>query len=717
MNSKQSHQVLIIEDVQDRYKTQVDALTQAGYSVRSVQPDNIEQLEELLAGSRPDIVIYGKGEDMPELAAVTAILAQDSAEIPVILIAGELTNRIVSEAENDGAAAVIQNEQLDDLLQTVRKELKSALLYRRVARLENGIEELHLQNRINELESTLRENEARCLDLTDNCRNAIAYVHEGMHIYANDSYCNLLGHDNDDEIIGTPLLNLVDMHHNEILTKLLRNPFACHEITELKVKLVQEKAEPFEADMEFCAVRFGNKLCTQVMVRACSKPVVHISSPDTLAHHDMITGLYNRQYFMKVLEKNIVNSDMSGKFQAVTFILLDNFKEIREKIGVTASDDLIIGIAGLIREIYGEENTLARFGDYTFTVMNNYSYKEGAEQLAETLRTRIGEYTLTVNVHTVSTTCSIGICVINDHVKDAQSAHSRADLACELARTSGGNQIHVHSTSIDAQIDQEVDHKMDDMVRKTIDDDRFYLVYQPVISLNGKAGGHYEVLLRVLDEEGRVIMPGQFLSIAEKSPMIMEIDRRVIQVASQALADNHKEGGNTSLFIKLSGETIADPQLPEWIKLQLQEISLRCNAIIFEIPESVVVNKPDETLAFVKAVQAFDCRVAIEHFGYANKPDIIKDLSADFLKIDGSLINNLASSTDNQKKVRSIIDLARSADALCIAEHVDDARCLAMLWQYNIDYIQGNLIQEPGKEMSHDFEDEAALAGIIETDQ
>ena len=116
-------------------------------------------------------------------------------------------------------------------------------------------------------------------------------------------------------------------------------------------------------------------------------------------------------------------------------------------------------------------------------------------------------------------------------------------------------------------------------------------------------------------------------------------------------------------------------------------------------------------------MQAFDCRVAIEHFGYANKPEIIKYLSVNFLKIDGSLISSLASSKDNQEKVRSIVDLARRTNTLCVAEHVDDARTLVMLWKYRIDYIQGNLIQEPGKELTHDFEDEAALAGIFETEQ
>ncbi|MGB5305948.1 MAG: diguanylate cyclase, partial [Gammaproteobacteria bacterium] len=539
VDNKASHQVLIIEGIRDRYQAQANGLIEAGYAVESLQPGSIEQLEEFLVDSRPDIVLYGKGENMPDLESVTALLTQDSVEIPVIVMASKLTKRTATSAENCGAVAIVQNGQSEQLLRTVKKQLRSASLQRRVSRLEREFEVIQLQHRVNELENTLREKEDRCADLTEDCRNAIAYIHDGNHIYANGAYSNMLGYDNDEEIIGTPLLNWIDLHHNELLTKLLRNPFASHDITRLKVKLVQDDAELTETDMEFSAVKYHSRLCTQITVRASDDRAIFKSAPDTLRHHDMVTGLYNRQYFMKVLEENITSSARSGKFQAVTFILIDNFKAIREKIGIIASDTLINDVAGLIREIYGHENTLARFGDYSFTVLNNYSYKEGAYQLAETLRAKIEKHIMTINEQTVSTTCSIGICVINDHVKDAQNAHSRADLACELARTSGGNQIHVHSTTIDAQIDREVEDKMDDMVRKTIDDDRFYLVYQPVISLNGKSGGHYEVLLRVLDEDGQVILPGQFLALAEKSPLIMDIDRRVIQKAFKMLAAKH----------------------------------------------------------------------------------------------------------------------------------------------------------------------------------
>ncbi|MGB5261573.1 MAG: EAL domain-containing protein [Gammaproteobacteria bacterium] len=682
----------------------------------SVQPDTIEQLGEQLATAKPDIVLYGKGENMPTLESVTALFMDDPDEIPVIVITSKLTKGYVTAAENSGAVAVVQKGRSENLLRTVKKALRSASLQRRVSRLENELEVIQLQHRVNELENTLREKEARCLFLTEDCHNAIAYVHEGMHIYANRSYTSLLGFDNDDEIIGAPLLNWIDLHHNELLTKLLRNPFASHDITSIRVKLIRHDAEPVEADMELSAVKYGNKLCTQITVLTGSGPEIPGSIQETRTHHDLVTGLYNRQYFMEVLEEKITTCEKPGKFQAITFILIDNFKIIREKIGITASDTLISEIAGLIRDVYGHENIIARFGDYTFTVLNNYSYKEGACQLAETLRAKIEKHTLTIDSETATTTASIGICVINEHIKDAENAHSRADLACELARTSGGNQVHIHSTTIDAQIDHEVEEQMDDMVRKTIDDDRFYLVYQPVISLNGKAGAHYEALLRVLDEDNQVILPGQFLALAEKSPMIIEIDRRVIQLAFKALANKQKEERHTSFFIKLSADTLTDPKLPEWIDLQLKQFTLKGESIIFEIAESVAANKPQEVQEFVTAMQAINCMVAIEHFGYAKNPEIIQHLSVDFLKIDGSLINNLATSKDNQQKVRAIVDFARNSNTLCIAEHVDNPHCLVMLWQYNIDYIQGNLVQEPDRELTHDFEDEAALAGLIETD-
>jgi diguanylate cyclase (GGDEF)-like protein len=708
-----SHHILIIEGVADRYRQQAAVLREAGYTVRSFQPETLVQLEEHLATTTTDIVLYGKGDRVPDLESVIALLIQDSADIPLVVIVDKLTKRSATAAENCGAAAVVQNGQSKELLRAVNKALRTVMLHRRVSRLENDFELVRLQYRINDLENRLREQEVRRIDLTEDCRSAIAYIHEGVHIYANHSYCNLLGLDNDDEIIGAPLSNWIDAGPGPV-HELPHNRLSRQGITKLKVRLVQDEADPIEADAEFSVVEFDNRLCTQITVRDSSERANDERLPDTLKHHDVTTGLYIRQYFMDVLEKNITSSVKSGLFQAVTFILLDNFKTIREKIGVAASDDLIREIAGLIRETYGHENMIARFGDYTFTILNNYGYKEGAHQLAETLRARIEKHTMAAGEHIVSTTCSIGICVINEHVKDAQNAHSRADLACELARTSGGNQIHVHSTTIDAQIDRDIDKRMDDMVRRTIDEDRFYLAYQPVISLNGRSDGHYEVLLRILDEDGHGILPGQFLAMAEKSPLIMEIDRRVIQMAFRTLAGMQEKKGNISFFIKLSGESLLDPQLPGWISQQLGETGLQGDYIIFEIPESVAARRTQETQAFVKGVQALDCKVAIEHFGYANKPEIIKYLSVDFLKIDGSLINNLASNKDNQNKVRSIVDLARSTRTLSIAEHVDDAHCLVKLWQYNIDFIQGNLVQEPSTEFTHDFEDEAVLAGIME---
>ena len=159
---------------------------------------------------------------------------------------------------------------------------------------------------------------------------------------------------------------------------------------------------------------------------------------------------------------------------------------------------------------------------------------------------------------------------------------------------------------------------------------------------------------------------------------------------------------------EISGKTLEDRELPMWINQKLKEYRLKSDCIYFEIPEAVATTDLKSTMLFIQAMQKIHCKVAIEHFGRANQPQLIQHLPVDMLKIDGSLINNLASSKEHQEKVRTIIDLARKSDIQCVAERVDDASDLAKLWEFGVNFIQGNFVQEPSKELEHDFERELA---------
>ena len=389
-------------------------------------------------------------------------------------------------------------------------------------------------------------------------------------------------------------------------------------------------------------------------------------------------------------------------------MLVDNFKKLCEDIGMSGGDKLIRNIAELLTQLYGDDVTIARFGDCAFTVLLKNSSEQEAHEQAERTRRAIQEHIAEIDGRAVSMTSSIGICVINRHSRNAENVLSRADLACEVARSSGGNQIHVHSLAVDESMDGEHETDWDEVIRKTIDEERFYLAYQPVVSMNGTSSASYDVLLRIVDEDGQIILPGQFISIAEKTGMIGEVDRWVFSAAARTLAETQSGDDDAAFFIKISPNTIADKEFPVWVFNILRTQGLKTGSIVFEVPESAAVNDLKNTMLFVNAIKKIGGRVCLEHVGRHDSLQLIKHLNIDLVKIDGSLISHLPENKAHQEKVREIVSMAHELGRQCVAEHVHGPSDLALLWQYDIDFIQGNFVQEPSRELGYNFEEEIA---------
>jgi EAL domain-containing protein (putative c-di-GMP-specific phosphodiesterase class I) len=365
-------------------------------------------------------------------------------------------------------------------------------------------------------------------------------------------------------------------------------------------------------------------------------------------------------------------------------------------------------VANRIGKFCTEEDTVARFGDCSYAILHGDGSMDGILEWAEEIRQSIAEQVCEVEDRAVPLTCSIGVCVVNGYTRDAQNVLSRADLACEVARSSGGNQIHVHSTAVDEQMDREQELDWDEIIRKTIAEERCYLVYQPVVSLGDESAQYYEVLLRISDENGQTILPGQFIAIAEKTGTSGDIDRWVIDAALKTLAETRKDGRETCFFIKVSQPMVCDTEFPAWICGKLGEYRLDRDCVIFEVTESAAVNDLKNTMLFVKSMQQLECKTAIEHFGCSNQPTLIQHLPVNMVKIDGSLVNHLADNEEAIEKIRVIIELAKEAGMQCVAECIDEAANLALLWQSGVDYIQGNFVQEPSRVLGYDFEGEIA---------
>ena len=690
MINGESLRLLVIEESESDAESLANILRNAGQSVQLTFAADTDTLESILNAQQPDIVLCGSSTDIPDYDTVRTTLEKHEISSPMICLADEAPEAAVIAARKSGVAALISYDQPEYLQLLVQRE----------------IDILGLQHKLAAVTARISDYEKRCHDLIENSSDAVAYIHEGMHVYANHPYMDMFGIDTRAAVEGTPILDMISRDERDSFKDFLRNLKDSENI--LHIDCINPQGMKFNSVMEFTSTTMDGEPCTQVIIRAKTSSADLEEKIAALSRQDILTSLFNRQHFMQVLDESIGSTGTQEEEQALIYILLDNFKSIRENFGIAASDLLLCDIASLIEDHCERRDIVARFGEHAFTILYHNSSKEKIQVAGEKLLHDISGHICEAEDHAITTTCSIGVCAINEYTTTAQNVLSRADLACEVARSSGGNQIHTHSTAVDEQLGEEPAINRDAVIRETIDEQRFYLVYQPIVSLKGDSGERYEVLLRIIDKEGHVILPGQFLSIAEDVGLGGEIDRWIINTAFMELAKLRNQGSDISFYIKLSGTTLTDAELPGWINARLKEYRLLSDGVVFEIPERTAVNDLKNSIVFINAMQKLHCKVALEHFGCMDQPQLLKHVHVDVLKIDGSLIDGLAGNKEHQARIQDIVDLARTNKISCVAERVDDAADLAKLWQYGVDFIQGNFVQEPSKEHGYDFEGEVA---------
>ena len=685
--------LLIIEESKNDAESLANALRNDGHQIQFNHGTTREDIETALKNQHPDIVLCGSGSAIPPASEITTLLGKHDLTVPVIAIADEASEADMVAARKSGLSSLISYNQPDHLPIAFNRE----------------VDLLRLQQQLNELNDALRGSETRCHALIENSSDAVAYIHEGMHVYANQPYMNLFAIANREEVEGTPILDMISETHRDSFKGFLKDYLEKQaDNNSLDIACLNPVGEVFHSSMELSPATMEGEPCTQIIIRVKASNAELEKKIESLSRLDSLTGLTNRQHFMQLLKERISEQNTADDHRALIYITLDNFKVIREECGIATSDIVLCDIAELLEANCGEKDCLSRFGDYSFAILHYDSNEEKTLGLGETLLHKIAGHLSEVDGRAITMTGSIGTCTIKNNSNDAQQIISYADMACEVARSSGGNQIHTHSVVVSEQIGPENEQEWDNVIRTTIDEERFYLAYQPIVSLKGDTRQRYEVLLRIIDEAGHVILPGQFLSIAEKTGLSNEIDRWIISTALRKLAATKKDNDDTLFYIKLSGTSLADAGLPAWIDEQLRENHLMSDGIVFEIPERTAIDDLKSAMAFVKSMQSLNFKVALEHYGHSDQPQLLKHLPVDILKIDGALISGLAGNEANQSRVKAIIELAKEHGKECIAECVDDAGSLAQLWQYSVDFIQGNFVQEPSKNLDYDFEGEIA---------
>ncbi len=695
MDKDQTLRLLIVEESRNDAEALANILRNAGQASRLDYAEDCADIDTLLDKQLPDLVLCATGLESAPLSDVADLLKQREVPAPLIAI-GETADEVdIIEAMRQGASDLCSYDQPEHLQLVTRREI------RHISSSSKG----------KNFEARFHESEKRARSLMESSRDAIAYVHEGMHIFANSSYLEMFGFDDIEEIEGTPILDMVAAEEHDKFKEFLRN-FSKEEATEESLKTHGQlpDGKQFDALMEFSPASIDGEACTQIIIRNQAGSSKELEQKiKFLSKQDVLTGLFNRQYFIEELELAITNAVSGSENAALIYLLMDNFKDIKDNIGIGAADMVIGDIADVMRGHTRDDDIVARFGDHSFAILRKDCDHESITALGEELRQAIEEHIADIEGKSVTTTCSIGMSIIGESSPSAQEVISRADLACEVARSSGGNKIHLHNPVVDEKIGKERDQQMHALIKDALEHNQFQLLFQPIVSLQGDTGEKYEVLLRMLNGEEEHILPSQFLPIAEQTGQTAEIDLWVIENAIRTLSEHRAKGTDTQFFIKISGQTLLDETLIGIVNEKLKEYRLPGDALVFELSEKVASQHLKQAKSFAKSLQELHCKSVLEHFGTSpNSFQLLKHMPVDYLKIDGSFIHNLASDTDNQAMVKSILDTANSMNKQCIAEYVQDAHSLAVLWQSGINFIQGNFLQEPSEALNYDFTGEVA---------
>jgi len=427
-----------------------------------------------------------------------------------------------------------------------------------------------------------------------------------------------------------------------------------------------------------------------------------------LAAFDELTGLVNRARFLDLMDGWIRSLDRLGNRTGCLLIIdLDEFKFVNDTYGHARGDQLIHRIGGLmnraLRDIVFDRtdagNTLlGRMGGDEFSVfLPNVTAQEGLEA-AEILR-RIVEGYRTI-AEAVPMTVSIGVALYPDHGASVQELFTKADAALHHSKQTGKNRIrmfHVEDRDLDF-LHSKLRQK--EMIREAIRDDRFLPWFQPILDLQDGSHLHYEALARLRHEDGRILLPEDFIETAERFGMIGAIDRSIMQKTMQLQAETAHQGRPLTFAMNLSGKELGDEDVLAFLQKTIEETGADPPHLIFEITETAAVRDLDQAIRFVNALRALGCRFSLDDFGVGFSSFLyLRELRVDFLKIDGSFVRNLRENENDRAVVKAITGVARGMGIKTIAEFVESEEVLNTVRAYGVDYAQGFFVGRPVPEL------------------
>ena len=455
---------------------------------------------------------------------------------------------------------------------------------------------------------------------------------------------------------------------------------------------VQDSAAPIRD-------RIGNIIGSVMVFHDVSRETRLFRQLSYQASHDTLTGLINRREF-----ENRVGSALNGSrdnvdaAHALLYVDLDQFKVVNDTFGHTAGDSLLRQLSELIQTKVRSTDLLARLGGDEFGIFLERCTEARAIQVAESIRSAVEGHRFEWKDSFTSVRCSIGVVLVGGDNAVVAGLMSSADVACYSAKDMGRNQVHLYRDS-DASLRHE-EMKWVSRITSAVEEDRFELFFQPIIGISKdkeRSRGHYELLLRMRSEDGKLVAPDQFIPAAERYNLMSTLDRWVIHEALSKLADRSEDGeARYTIAINLSGTSLSEDRFLDFVIEELRKQKLPSGAICFEITETAAISNLARVVHFMQALKQLGCKFSLDDFGSGlSSFTYLKNLPVDYLKIDGQFIRNVVEDNVDESMVRAIREVGHAMGIETIAERVETRQVLEKLGALGVEFAQGYYIARP----------------------
>lgn len=678
MTDKHTISIAVLTGNQDDVELVNSSLRDAGHAAHCLWIETPGKFASTLGKENIELIVLHVDDYADSVRQVVKEKDAFIPEVPVIAIGNSADEVSILRAMKDGACDLVSIEQKARLEAVFSRELRA---YRMERALNNTL-------------ISATEYRKQLHDYMQNSSTAIAYVQEGVVTDINNAWLTMFEAKEKDEIVGLPLMdNFLEESHAAVkgaVVATAKGKWQSDEV--LKAKSTKADGNGAELELRFQLTEFDDGSHVQIRIEP---PVQAVQEPTKLVHdalkRDPTTLFYHRAQFLERLAKRLKRKPKSGQ-QILAYIKPDDFSDVHRAVGILDSEEVLAQFSEEIRKRLHPRDVAGRFEGTVIMTLLERGNERDAEVWGKQLVDYIEQHDFKIGEQTVKLTCTVGVVGVSGVFSSLEELISAAAEAHQQAKDGGGNAAALNdSTDVNTKL-KKYDEIWVKRIKAAMAESRFRLAQLPIAGLRSDATKMYDMLVRMIDEQGNSVLPSEFLPAAERNNLMKVIDRWIIKSSMEFCREHDAE----RVFIRLSRQSMRDDSIGEWIAGKVDAFGIDPSLLVVQIPEQDAAKFIKETKAQAEQLREAGIGFALEHYGVdRNRFQILDILKPNYIKIDGELMHSLMTDTELQKSVQ---ELARAADERkieTIAERVENANAMAVLFQLGVHFMQGHYVHEP----------------------